>query len=77
MIMIGTSNPKRMLGWYNFHLCHSNDVHQRHRVGCKFMHTPTSVLYDPPTSVIQLAHKRAITYYHNIINFLEINEFLQ
>ena len=70
-------------------LCHSNDAHQRHRAGCKF----TRIAYthnrfiirpqlnnNPPTNVLQLAHKRATTFFNQKIikhSFLEINEILQ
>ena len=70
-------------------LCRSNDTHQRHRVGFKFTrngYTYKCFIIHPqlhnylPTSVIQLAHKRAIILFNQKIikhSFLEIKEILQ
>ena len=69
--------------------CHSNDTHQRHCTGCKFTgnaYTHKCFIIrpqlnnNPPTCVIQLAHKHAtISFSQKIIkhSFLEITEILQ
>ena len=68
-------------------MCHSNDTHHRHSAGCKFTRNANTlkcfIIYPQlnknlPTSVIQLAHKRAKIFFQSLKHsFLEINEIVQ